>query len=384
MKKTIFTLAVGVSAALVYAATYENRPAVVIGNSKVIFTVLPQGTTIASVILRDDINQLNPLWNPLRMARESGAPREPATAARGTGFGHFLCLDGFGSPSNDERAAGMPGHGEAHDRDFEHDGSYSDGQNIHVFSTELPLTQERVTRTMRLRDNESVLEVYTEVESLLAFDRPIFWAEHATVGSPFLESTATVVDFPGIKSKTRPYSPAKAGLPHRLASDKEFTWPLAPGVDGKPLDLRAAPVNPDSGDHTASLLDPLRKLVFVTMLNTRRHLLLGYVFRAADYPWLQNWENYPANGKLARGLEFSTLPYDMPRRLVVEEGKMFGTPLYRWLPAKGKINSKFLMFYTPVPAGFRKVSDVRLADGAVTIEDAAAHLTVKLATKAVF
>lgn len=380
MTKRFGLLALALAAALYGAATYENRPATVFGNNKVVFTVLPQGTTIASVILRDDVQVVNPLWNPLRMARELGAKAESTT--RGTGFGHFLCLDGFGSPSPEERTAGLPGHGEAHDRDFEHDGSYSDGQNIHIFKADLPITQERVTRTMRLRDGENVLEVSTEVESLLGFDRPVFWAEHATMGSPFLEPNSTVVDFPAVKSKTRPYTPSKGGLPHRLASDKEFTWPMAPGVNGKLIDLRAAPSETDSGDHTASLLDPSRKLVYITMLNFRRRLMLGYVFKASDYPWVQNWENYPDTGKLARGLEFSTLPYDMPRRLVVDEGKMFGAPLYRWLPAKGKITSKFLMFYTATPAGFRKVTDVKLEGGMLLVEDSAAKLSIKLPTKA--
>ena len=380
-RKIFLTIAAAfVLAALALGATvtFENRPAVVIGNNKVVFTVLPQGTTIASVILREDVNVLNPLWNPVRMARELGQ-----TSPNGTGFGHFLCLDGFGSPSPDEKAAGLPGHGEAHDREFEHEGSYSDGESIHVFKADLPITQERVTRTMRLRDGENVMAVATEVESLLGFDRPVFWAEHATIGSPFLEPNATVVDLPATRSKTRPYSPSKAGLPHRLASDKDFVWPMALGVDGKLVDLRAAPSETDSGDHTASLLDATRKNVYVTMLNSRRRLLLGYVFKASDYPWVQNWENYPSNGKLARGLEFSTLPYDMPRRLVIEEGKMFGAPLYRWLPAKGKLTARFLMFYTPVPAGFRKVSDVKLVDGNIVVEDSPAHLTLKLPTRAV-
>ena len=372
-------LAAGV-ALVAYAATatYEGRPAIVMGNTKIVVTVLPQGTTIASIILRDDPHVVNPLWNPVRMAREAGQE-----SPRGTGFGHFLCLDGFGSPSNEERAAGLPGHGEAHDREFESEGTYSDGENIRIFKTDLPLTQERVTRTFRLRDEESVMEVSTEVESLVGFDRPVFWAEHATIGSPFLES-GTVVDFRSTKSKTRPYSPAKNGLPHRLASGKEFTWPMAPGVDGKLVDIRATPVQPGSGDHTASLLDPSRKFAYITMLNTRRHLLLGYLFRQADYPWVQNWENYPDFGKLARGLEFSTLPYDLPRRLVVDEGKMFDTPLYRWLPAKSKINSRFLLFYTPVPVGMKHVADVTLAGGAILVEDSTEHLSVKLPTKAAF
>ena len=41
------------------------------------------------------------------------------------------------------------------------------------------------------------------------------------------------------------------------------------------------------------------------------------------------------------------------RREAISEGTMFGAPTYRWLPAKSTINSRFLMFYTRVPDGFR-------------------------------
>jgi hypothetical protein len=61
---------------------------------------------------------------------------------------------------------------------------------------------------------------------------------------------------------------------------------------------------------------------------------------------------YPPTRKMARGLEFGTQPFDVPRREVITAGPMFGTPKYRWLPAKSKIKTRFLLFYAPVPEGF--------------------------------
>ncbi|HVW87486.1 MAG TPA: hypothetical protein VHB50_22520 [Bryobacteraceae bacterium] len=357
---------------------FENRPAVLIGNNRLEVLVLPEGTMIASVVLKDDRAQLSPLWNPARLAREA---KDKNTFGDVTG--HFLCVDGFGSVSKEEQAAGLPGHGEAHGKEFALDSSYVKGEGIYSFTADLPIAQEHVTRTMRLREGEQVLQVDTEIESMLGFDRPIFWAEHATIGAPFLEPDVTVVDMPAVRAKTRPYDPAKAmGLPHRLPSDQEFKWPLAPGADGKFINLRAAPKSPNSGDHTTCLLDPKRKTVFVTMLNPKRRLLLGYVFRPSEYPWVQSWEFYPKNGMLARGLEFSTMPFDLPRREVIEQNSLFGTLLYRWLPAKSKVGSRFLMFYTRTPANMFNIDDVRLEKGAIVIEDAAAKATVRLTTAA--
>ena len=201
--------------------------------------------------------------------------------------------------------------------------------------------------------------------------------EHATIGSPFLAPSVTVVDMPAHRAKTRAHE-GKNALPYRLASFQDFQWPNAPGVDGKKIDVRAAPAKTESLDHTTCLLDPSRTLVYVTAINTSKRLLLGYVFRRTDYPWLQSWEHYPPDGRMARGLEFSTQPFDVPRRDAIGAGSMFDAPAYRWLPAKSKIESRFVMFYARVPEGFQKVDDVKFEGGQIVIEDRKAKKRVTL------
>jgi hypothetical protein len=48
------------------------------------------------------------------------------------------------------------------------------------------------------------------------------------------------------------------------------------------------------------------------------------------------------------------------------------------LPARTKIESRFLMFYAHTPEGFSKVDDVRLENGTIIIEDHKAHKQVRL------
>jgi hypothetical protein len=79
-----------------------------------------------------------------------------------------------------------------------------------------------------------------------------------------------------------------------------------------------------------------------------------------------------------RGMEFGTQPYDLPRREIMTDGPMFGTPVYRWLPAKSKIESHFLLFYARVPEGFQHVDDIRLENGRIVIEDRRAQQQVTL------
>jgi hypothetical protein len=233
-------------------------------------------------------------------------------------------------------------------------------------SAPLPLAQEKLTRTMRMAEGENVVYVHSRLESFTAFDRPIAWAEHATIGAPFLERGVTVVDLPAVRSKTRPYT---GGTNHRLPSDKEFTWPMAPLAAGGTVDIRAAPAELDSGDHTTSALDRSKPYVWVTALHPGKRLLIGWVFKATDYPWVQNWEFYPKTGMLARGLEFSTQPFDIPRREAVAMSGLFDTPTFRWLPAKSAIETGFAIFYTQTPDGFTGVTDVRVENGSIVVED---------------
>jgi tricorn protease-like protein len=154
---------------------------------------------------------------------------------------------------------------------------------------------------------------------------------------------------------------------------------MAPGLVGKKIDLRRTPEHPHFLDHAVTLLDPNRELEWVTAINPKKRLIIGYIFKRADYPWLQYWGYYPPTQKMARGMEFATQPYDVPRREAISTGKMFDTPTYRWLPAKSKIKTRFLLFYAHVPEGFNKVDDVTMENGRIVITDRSAKKKVELA-----
>lgn len=354
--------------------TFEGYPAVALSNDKLELTVMLQGSTLASIVLKDDSQKLNPFWNPMRMARELGqSPHYDG------GAGLFVCVDGFGPVSPEEEAAGLPMHGEAHSQMFEAEPRREGAMTSVTLQAKLPIVQEVFSRTFQVHDGESVVLVESQLENELGFDRPVNWAEHATIGSPFLESGVTVVDLSGAQSRTRPYDEVLSSeRSRRLTSGQDFTWPLAPGLHGEAVDLRQTPGNAGYIDHATTLMDPNRGLEWATALNAKKGLLLGYIFKRGEYPWLQYWGNYAASGKFARGMEFASQPFDVSRREAVSMGEMFGVPTYRWLPAKSKITSRFLIFYTLVPAGLQKVDDVRLEDHEIIVEDRSAHKEIRL------
>ena len=349
-------------------ASFEGQPAIVISNGRLNVTVLKQGAALASIIIPSDPSAPDPLWNPIRLARENGR-REQFSGA----IGHFVCVDGFGQPSPSEKAAGLPQHGEAHLLQF--DVTRDDAGALEMKAT-LPIVQEVFTRTFHVVPGENVVYVDSRLENLLGFDRPINWGEHATVSAPFVEPGKTFIEISGSRSQNRPYSASQPGpggsasrTQRRLVSGVDFTWPLAPSLDGRTVDMRAFPEEPHFIDHVAALMDPSRDTEFAVAFNRARHLIYGYLFRRSDYPWIQHWGNYPSVTELVRGLEFATQPYDVPRREAIGMGTMFGAPTYRWLPAKGAIESHFLLFYSQTPEQMEKIDDVRLENGTVVIED---------------
>jgi hypothetical protein len=356
-------------------ARFEGQPALVLANDRLELIVLPQGGALASIVLKKDTGKINPLWDPLRYAREGGKQ------SFGTSIGHFVCVDGFGPVSSEERDAGLPGHGEAHTRPWATKLSRKEGSTqILQQSAEMPKSQEILHRTIRIVDSEEIVYVQSELENLLPMDRPINWAEHATIGAPFLEAGQTVVDMPVVKAKTREHTgPQPNALTRPLQSFAEFNWPKAPLAAGGRMDMRTTPQNIGMLGHTTCLLDPKRERVWVTALHPGKRLLLGYVFRQEEFPWLQTWMNFPSDGRSARGLEFSTQPYDVPRRQAIALGSMFGAPTYRWLPAKSKIESRYLMFYTAAPEGMTQVDDIRMENGMIVVEDRKNRKSIRLA-----
>jgi hypothetical protein len=353
---------------------FEERKGLLLENDRIELITLTQGGAFVSLVLKDDAEKLNPMWNPIRAARELGKP-----GRFGASLGHFVCVDGFGGVSREEQAAGLRGHGEAHRLEWETVSSGKQGNRVSArFQVTLPLVQEVFRRHIQIADGENVVLVESELESLLAFDRAINWAEHATIGIPFLVPEKTVVDASVGRCQTRPHN----GQPsHRLASDREFTFPMAPGPDGKTADTRFAPANPNSMDHTGCAMNPSRPDAWVTALRTDKRLLVGYLWPRADYPWLQQWMNFPSTGDYAWGLEFGTQPFDVSRRQTLEMGSsLFGVPAFRVLPAKSKITARFLIFLTRVPEGFTKVDDVRQESGKIVLEDRGANKRVELAS----
>ena len=136
---------------------------------------------MAQIVLADDKDKINPIWNPYWIARQAGLSR-PTSYSRG----HFVCIDGFGPVSDEERASGLPFHGEADMLPWVLKSNQKTGNTVSAaFSVMLPLVQETFARTYHIVDGENVVWVDSAVTSLCRSTAPCSGPSKQTISAPF-------------------------------------------------------------------------------------------------------------------------------------------------------------------------------------------------------
>jgi len=334
---------------------YRNRRAVQIENECLGLTVLAEGGHLAELLHK--AAGVNPLWTP------PGPSIEPSTYGRARCpeygcnaeskllagiMGHNLCLDIFGGPSAEEEAAGITSHGEAPVAPFR----ITESPDELITTTDLPRAQLRFERRIRLEG--PWVRISETVENLSPLDRPVARTEHVTIGPPFLEKGSTQLRTPGTRSKVfeEPFGDSACMQP-----GAEFEWPFVPRMDGGAFDPRVYTNVPVSGGFTAHLMDPRHARAFFFAWSPRTKVLFGCIWNRSDFPRLSLWEENgsrtqpPWNGRTwTRGIEIGASPMPETRRRMIERGKLFGTPCYRWIPAQAAVRLEYSAFLTTAGA----------------------------------
>jgi len=335
--------------------TYRERRAYGLRNEHLEIVVSVEGGHIAAVL--DLASGINPLWSPPWPSIEPSTYDPRSDTVYGANaeskllsgiLGHNLCLDLFGGPSPEEAAAGIPVHGEGSIAPYE---ITVEGDTL-TQSVILATCQLRFTRTIELPAGSRTAVVKETVENLAPCDRPIAWTQHVTLGPPFLEKGVTIFRANATRSKVMEAD--FAGKYGYLKLGAEFEWPFAPGINGESIDLQVYTNQEASGAYTAHLMNPRDEEAYFRAESPTHGLALTYTWKRADFPWLGIWEeNYsrsapPWNGKsLTRGMEFGVSPFPESRRAMIERGPTFGTPGYRWVPAKSKVSAAYSITLAP-------------------------------------
>jgi hypothetical protein len=326
--------------------TFHSRRATTIENDALRLTVLEEGGHIAEVFHKP--SGISPLWIPrwpsiepseFVSARHPESGDGPDAKLLAGIMGHNLCLDIFGGPSAEEAAAGLTAHGEASIAGYT---VASSGTQV-TMEAVLAMAALCVRRTIALHDH--AVRVVESVENLTGCDRPVGWTEHVTLGPPFLRHGATQFRSTATRSKVFEGTFGSADV---LQPAADFDWPFAPGADGGSVDLRVYTEVSCSSAYSAHLMDPGKEDVFFVAYAPEFKLAFGYIWKRSDFPWMGIWEencsrsHAPWNSReVTRGMEFGVSPFPETRRQMIDRGRLFGVPTFRWIPARRRVEVEY-------------------------------------------
>jgi hypothetical protein len=323
----------------------EIRPTVVLDGHAARVAVDPGGGSIVQFQFTGQN------LNPLTWTSGEPAPAHP--------MGHFLCLDRWGPPSEAESKNGMPFHGEASHVTWKvvRAPLHSRGEIEAELAATLPMAGFEVTRRMRLSDGTALLRVSESVTNTNKLGRIYNMVQHPSIAPPFLDET-TLVDANAHQGFMQ-----SSALPN--PERPPILWPHAL-KDGRTVNLRHL-TNDAAPDVASFTIDG--EYGWVTASSASKGLLIGYIWKTSDYPWLNIWRN-AINGKpAARGLEFGTTGLHQPMGILVAKGKIFDRSIYAYIDAGQTVTRSYAAFLLKIPSDYRGVDRITYASGRLTLHE---------------
>ena len=331
----------------------DARPVLKLQGSAAALVVDLGGGSIVDFHLLD--HGLNPLqWDswPFRNPGAGDPPPGPRP------MGHFICLDRWGSTTPSEEAHGMPKHGEAGIVWWEvtEEPKLKNGIWETSMKAELPMARLKVERVVGLLDGQAVVRVVESVTNTGPIGRIYNFVQHPTIGGEFLNET-TVVDSNGDRGFIQDRSLKR---PHDYVSQ----WPWAVNPDISKVDVRFL-----SGDDQPPVVTYLVEEAYgwVTASSPSHGLLIGYLWKTSEYPWLNIWRNAREGKPYARGLEFGTTGSHRVSRELLAINKIFDQPIYRFIDASETQTFSYMNFLLEIPRDFLGVSAVNFEDDTISV-----------------
>ena len=320
-------------------AIAQERPRVTLENSASKLVLDLAGGALTDFQFKDQ--GLNPFtWE------ERGSAAAPRMR------GHFLCLDRWGAPSAAELKNGMPFHGEAPRVMWKVTARKPTEVEMEA---RLPIAGIEVRRVVRLADSAAVALVTETVTNTNPLGRVYNMVQHPTIGPPFLDET-TVVD-----ANARKGFMQSSPLPN--PEEPAVWWPQAL-KESQAVDMRRLQDDPLPAVVSYTIDEAIG---WTTAANARRGLLLGYLWKTAEYPWFNAWRHVEAGKPFARGLEFGTTGLHQPFPVLIEKGRIFGRPIFVHLDAGQAQTRVYAVFLMKVLQGYAGAAKVEHRKGRLVV-----------------
>jgi hypothetical protein len=239
-------------------------------------------------------------------------------------------------------------------------------------SARLPKAGLSIRRILRLSQQAAACGVVEEITNENPLGRIYNAVQHPTIGPPFLDAT-TLVDCNGRRGFAQGGS-----LPS--PEEPSFFWPQAINRNGEAVDLRRLAADPNPNVVSYVIED---RYGWVTAAAPRHRLLIGYVWKTADYPWVSLWRDVQEGKPAARGLEFGTTGLHQPFGILVKKARIWDRPLFEHLDAAQTVVKSYLIFLCHIPEDFGGVDSMEITRAQLRLRerghDPARDMTVEIA-----
>lgn len=276
-------------------------------------------------------------------------------------MGHFLCFDRWGPPTKPEKANGFLHHGEVNTVKWKllTEPHYENGLNECSMLCKLPMGRLQLTRKIELSENEPVFFVNEEIKNLNKYGRMFNIVQHVTLASPFLDTT-TLFD----NNSEKGFEDKEDG-----SLNQEYPviqWPEAINK-GEKVSLRQ--FQNEWPRVSSFVFNHNEKYGWVTACNTRIKLMLGYLWKTEDYPWINFWRSMKNGIPLAFGMEFGTTGLHEPFTVVARKGKIFDRNIYEFIDADEVIHKSFTAFLARIPEDYNGVEKIEISNSVISIKE---------------
>jgi hypothetical protein len=276
-------------------------------------------------------------------------------------MGHFVCFDRWGPPSEGEKANGFIHHGEVNTLTWT---CLTEPQKINGMFTcslrcSLPMGGLQLTRKIEMPEDEPVFYVTEEIENLNKYGRMFNIVQHVTVGPPFLDKS-TLFD----NNSEKGFENKEDGSLNQ--EEPLLKWPEAIH-NGEMISLRQFK---DPWPRVSSFVyNRNNEYAWVTACNAGKNLMLGYIWKIEDYPWINFWRSMENNIPVAFGMEFGTTGLHEPFPVLAKKGKIFDRNIYDFIDASEVIAKSYTVFLAAIPEDYKGVDKIEISNSVMIIKE---------------
>jgi len=268
--------------------------------------------------------------------------------------GHFLCTNRWGGPTAEEIKVGIPHNGEPANIWW---------QLIKKSTSSLTMKCEAIKEDITINRNVSIskssalIKVQETFTNNSNFIRNIPIVQHATIGTPFLDSSTIV------------FSNASFGFNQSFVPNNilkyESKWPfVTANSSGKPYNAGLS--NNTTGFVSTFIISDTTG--WVIAYNPSLKIVLGYVWKTSEYPWVHLWHGIKNEKLWAKGLEFGTTGLGdtapMEQRLLFNFHNKNNLNL---IDAQSSRKNTYYCFQLKINQGLEKIDRIILKDKSIFI-----------------